>query len=120
MEGALQTCVSAVAWPGNPMRLNHHICVWLSLRYFLFKLRLNSLHLSLGAGQFLSEVERHEDAADHYVKAAQLAPSEYEIIFNAANTLRQAGRNKQAEEYYRLAVNLRPQVGVTTVLNMSG
>ncbi|XP_068208484.1 LOW QUALITY PROTEIN: protein O-mannosyl-transferase TMTC2-like [Palaemon carinicauda] len=59
--------------------------------------------------QFLSEVERHEDAADHYVRAAQLAPSEYEIIFNAANTLRQAGRNKQAEEYYRLAVHLRPQ-----------
>lgn len=102
------------------MRLNHHIGVWLSLRYFLFKLRPNSLHLSLIAGQFLSEVERHEDAADHYVKAAQLAPSEYEIIFNAANTLRQAGRNKQAEEYYRLAVNLRPQVGVTTMLHGSG
>lgn len=65
----------------------------------------------LPAGQFLSEVERHEAAADHYVKAAQLAPSEYEIIFNAANTLRQAGRNKQAEDYYRQAVLLRPQVG---------
>lgn len=86
-------------------------------KVFLFKLLSNSLHLSLNAGQFLSEVERHEDAADHYVKAAQLAPSEYEIIFNAANTLRQAGRNKQAEEYYRLAVNLRPQVGVATVLD---
>lgn len=86
-------------------------------KVLLFKLPSNSLHLSFNAGQFLSEVERHEDAADHYVKAAQLAPSEYEIIFNAANTLRQAGRNKQAEEYYRLAVNLRPQVGVATVLD---
>lgn len=62
------------------------------------------------AGQFLAELERHDDAADHYLKAAQLAPSEYEIVFNAANTLRQAGRNKEAEHYYRMAVQLRPQV----------
>lgn len=61
-------------------------------------------------GQFLAELERHDDAANHYLKAAQLAPSEYEIIFNAANTLRQAGRNHEAEHYYRLAVQLRPQV----------
>ena len=62
------------------------------------------------SGQFLSELERHEDAADLYVKAAELAPSEYEIVFNAANTLRQAGRNSEAEDYYRKAVSLRPQV----------
>lgn len=39
-------------------------------------------------GQFLSECERHNEAADIYVRAAELASDEYEIIFNAANTLR--------------------------------
>ena len=44
------------------------------------------------------------------MRAALLAPNEYEIIFNAANTLRQAGRHADAERYYRTAVRLRPTV----------
>ena len=33
------------------------------------------------------------------------------MVFNAANILRQAARNEEAEHYYRIAVNLRPKVG---------
>lgn len=62
------------------------------------------------AGQYLSECERHAEAAEQYVRAASLAPSEYEIVFNAANTLRQAGRHSEAEQYYRSAVKIRPLV----------
>ena len=58
----------------------------------------------------MSECDRHNEAAEQYVIAAQLAPSEYEIIFNAANTLRQAGRHAEAERYYRTAVKIRPTV----------
>ena len=65
------------------------------------------------AGQFLSECDRHAEAADQYIRAAQLAPSEYETVFNAANTLRQAGRNTEAERYYRTAAKIRPTVTKT-------
>ena len=58
----------------------------------------------------MSECERHAEAADQYIRAAQLAPSEYETVFNAANTLRQAGRNIEAERYYRTAAKIRPTV----------
>lgn len=61
-------------------------------------------------GQFLSEWHRHDEAAELFLEAAELAPDEYEIVFNAANTLRQAGRNHEAEQYYHQAVKLRPQV----------
>lgn len=61
-------------------------------------------------GQYLSECERHAEAAEQYVRAASLAPTEYEIVFNAANTLRQAGRHSEAEQYYRSAVKIRPLV----------
>lgn len=62
------------------------------------------------AGQFLSECERHAESAEQFVRAASLAPNEYEIVFNAANTLRQAGRHADAEQYYRAAVRIRPLV----------
>ncbi|GFU59641.1 protein O-mannosyl-transferase TMTC2 [Trichonephila clavipes] len=42
-------------------------------------------------GQFLSECQRHNEAADMFVKAAEIASHEYEIVFNAANTLRCCG-----------------------------
>ena len=61
-------------------------------------------------GQYLSECERHAEAAEQYVRAASLAPTEYEIVFNAANTLRQAGRHSEAEQYYRSSVKIRPLV----------
>jgi cytochrome c-type biogenesis protein CcmH/NrfG len=45
--------------------------------------------MSAFLGQFLSEQERHEEAAEVYLTAVKLSPSDYEIIFNTANTLRQ-------------------------------
>jgi protein O-mannosyl-transferase len=51
------------------------------------------------------------DTAQHYLRAAELAPEDYEIVFNAANALRQSGQNSEAEMFYRHAVTLRPQVG---------
>lgn len=66
----------------------------------------------MNTGQYLSECERHSEAAEQYVRAASLAPTEYETVFNAANTLRQAGRHAEAEQYYRSAVKIRPLVYV--------
>lgn len=65
---------------------------------------------TLFAGQFLSEMERHSEAAAHYVRAAELAPGEYEAVVNAATALRQADQKSEAEKYYRQAVKLRPEV----------
>lgn len=64
----------------------------------------------------MSECERHAEAADQYIRAAQLAPSEYETVFNAANTLRQAGKNSEAERYYRAAAKIRPTVTISLLV----
>ena len=61
-------------------------------------------------GQFLAIQGRHGEAAEAYVTAASLTPSDYDIIVGAANALRQVGDNLQAEVYYEKAVALRPQV----------
>ncbi|XP_014663753.1 PREDICTED: transmembrane and TPR repeat-containing protein 2-like [Priapulus caudatus] len=39
-------------------------------------------------GQYLAEAGQVRDAADMFVLAATLAPAEFEVMFNAANTLR--------------------------------
>ena len=62
------------------------------------------------AGQHLADGERLAQAAAIYRRAAELAPHEYEMVFNAANILRQAAKNDEAEHYYRIAVRLRPNV----------
>lgn len=91
---------------------NDQIIVGRSGTGFIFS-NLNlkkKINFDIYAGQYLSECERHAEAAEQYVRAASLAPSEYEIVFNAANTLRQAGRHSEAEQYYRSAVRIRPLV----------
>jgi hypothetical protein len=40
------------------------------------------------AGQYLSDVGRHQEAANNYLLAARLAPSDFELIFNTASALR--------------------------------
>lgn len=62
------------------------------------------------SGQFLSELERHTEAASQYLRAIELAPDQYDLVLSGATALRQAGRNQQAEALYRKAVALRPQV----------
>ena len=61
-------------------------------------------------GQYLGEVGRYTEAADNYVRATQFTPEDFELIFNAANALRQANRNDEAEKFYKKAAKLRPNV----------
>ena len=58
----------------------------------------------------MTELERYSEAALVYLKAAQLAPDQYDLVVSAATALRQAGRHKEAENVYRQAVLLRPKV----------
>ncbi|UYV67419.1 TMTC2 [Cordylochernes scorpioides] len=74
-------------------------------------------HYGSMTGQFLAEQARVGEAADLYVRAAQLAPDHYEVILMAASTLREAGRNLEAERYYHMAARLRPQE-VSSHLNL--
>lgn len=67
-------------------------------------------------GQFLSELERHSEAATQYLRAAELAPKQYDLVLSAATALRQAGQNQQAETLYRKAVALRPEVRYSLIL----
>ncbi|XP_068085342.1 protein O-mannosyl-transferase TMTC2 [Anabrus simplex] len=60
-------------------------------------------------GQFLSAQHRHGEAAVHYERAAELAPSELELVVSAATALRRAGLTHRAELFYRRAVLLSPQ-----------
>ena len=44
------------------------------------------------------------------MRAAQLAPDDFEAAFNAATTLREIQQMELAEHFYRLTVRLRPNV----------
>jgi predicted Zn-dependent protease len=67
------------------------------------------------AGQFLTELERHAEAAAQYVRAVELAPAQYELVLSAATALRHAGHKQRAENFYRRAAELRPQVSSQSV-----
>ena len=67
------------------------VCVWLT-------------------GQFLGETGRSKESADNYVRAAMLSPDDFELVFNAANALRQAAQHSEAEEFYRKAARISPKV----------
>ena len=55
------------------------------------------------------DMERNLEAAQEFAKAAELKPDDYESIFNAGVAYRQAGRNQEAELFYRKAVQLKPK-----------
>jgi tetratricopeptide (TPR) repeat protein len=61
-------------------------------------------------GQFLLEASRPREAAESFVRAAHLAPADFEAVFNAATTLREVKELDRAELFYRQAVQLRPHV----------
>lgn len=61
-------------------------------------------------GQFLLEASRPREAAESFVRAANLAPADFEAVFNAATTLREVKELDRAEQFYRQAVQLRPHV----------
>ena len=56
--------------------------------------------------------ERNLEAAKEFAKAAQLKPDDFESVFNAGVAYRQAGKNLEAEMFYRRAVQIRPEVKV--------
>lgn len=55
-------------------------------------------------------MSRTREAAESFVRAAHLAPGDFEAVFNAAATLREAKELDRAEHYYRKAVQLKPKV----------
>ncbi|KAF0770551.1 protein O-mannosyl-transferase TMTC2-like, partial [Aphis craccivora] len=61
-------------------------------------------------GVFLLEQERYSEAASQLVEAVALEPDDYDLTVTAATALRQAGVSLRAEEMYRKAAILRPQV----------
>lgn len=54
--------------------------------------------------------ERNLEAAKEFAKASELKPDDYESVFNAGVAFRQAGKNSEAETFYRKAVDLKPNV----------
>lgn len=54
------------------------------------------------AAEFLSSVQRHSEACEQRVHAAELAPNEYALVVSAATALRLADRKSEAERWYRL------------------
>lgn len=59
---------------------------------------------------FLLEQERYPEAAAQLVEAVVLEPEDYDLTVTAATALRQAGVSLRAEDMYRKAATLRPQV----------
>ena len=52
--------------------------------------------------------QRFTEAATHLGQAAQLSPSEYDLVFNAAVAYRESGQLETAESFYRRTVQIRP------------
>lgn len=62
------------------------------------------------SGQFLHEHKKTAEAAAMFSKAAELAPRDFDIVYTAANYLREAGNYGKAESMYNTAVQLNPDV----------
>ena len=52
--------------------------------------------------------QRFTEAASHLGRAAQLSPSDYDNVFNAAVAYRESGQLELAETFYRKSVKIRP------------
>ena len=55
-------------------------------------------------------LNRLSEAANHYIRAAELKPADYELVITVATVLRQANRKTEAEYWYRKAVKMKPFV----------
>ena len=75
----------------------------------LIALQFDNLCLSTGGvtGQFLGEIGRHVEAAEHYARASALAPADFELVFNTANAMRQAGAC--VTRYHHVTLNFSKQ-----------
>ena len=67
-----------------------------------------SVHLHYGL--FLMDSDRNLEAAEEFARAVSLKSDDYESVFNAGVAYRQANMNTEAEKFYRMAVQLRPNV----------
>lgn len=56
------------------------------------------------------EQERYTEAAAQLEEAVALEPENYDLTVTAATALRQAGESLRAEDMYRKAAAIRPQV----------
>lgn len=69
---------------------------------------------------------KFEQAADIYTSALHSLPAaSFELLFNYANVLRLAKRLEQAEHYYKLAVELKPndlsvRLNTGAILHLNG
>ena len=85
------------------------------LKHFAFnmdRMKLKSVKISLSAAQFLADTGRLMESADMYLKYVAENPDHFELVFNAANVLRQIQKNKEAEALFMKATQLKPEVGV--------
>ncbi|KAF7276476.1 hypothetical protein GWI33_010263, partial [Rhynchophorus ferrugineus] len=57
---------------------------------------------------FLASNRRYKEAATMYEKAAELRQDDYELAVAAATAMRKAGRQHEAEQWYRRAVHMKP------------
>ena len=70
------------------------------------------ISFSLSAAQFLADTGRLTESADMYLKYVAENPDHFELVFNAANVLRQIQKNKEAEGLFMKATQLKPEVGI--------
>ena len=56
------------------------------------------------------------EAADMYQKYVSESPENFELVFNAANTLRQIQKNEEAEKLFIKASQLKPNVSSDCLL----
>ncbi|XP_067855560.1 protein O-mannosyl-transferase TMTC2-like isoform X2 [Heptranchias perlo] len=96
-------------------------------KYFLRSIQLDPAkgNCYMHYGQFLLEESRLVEAAQMAEKAAELDSIEFDVVFNAAHMLRQAGLNEAAEKHYRLAAGLRPNypaalMNLGAILHLNG
>ena len=75
-------------------------------------MKLKSVKISLYAAQFLADTGRLTESADMYLKYVAENPDHFELVFNAANVLRQIQKNKEAEALFMKATQLKPEVGI--------
>ena len=64
--------------------------------------------------QHLVETRRFEAAVEIYRKALTISPDDFEVTFNLANCYRQLRHHKDAEKFYRRAVEIKPEVSEST------
>ncbi len=50
-------------------------------------------------GQFLSDNDRSQEAADNYVQAAEISAEDFELVFNTANALRLVISSTEQHEF---------------------